>query len=181
MERVALVVYDSRFGDTWKVAEALSRGLRSVPGVGAHAVHASHVGPGEVDRSALIVVGGPTRYLSASHAIKGLFERIGGYDLAGKFGFALDTEAQRPLTGSASRFIEESMRRLNLRLVTPHRSAYTVFANESASGHIGVPSSPLELEAGTEASFAGFGVELGREFLVECQRAPAGTSGLAES
>jgi hypothetical protein len=62
----ATVVYESLFGHTWEVAEAVAEGLRAAaPGVAVDCRPVVDAGPavGQVD---LLVVGGPTHFLGMS-------------------------------------------------------------------------------------------------------------------
>lgn len=153
------VIFDTRHGTTEKVARAIARGIARVPGVGAEVDFAPEVHPEVLDRSHLIVIGGPTEYLSASKHLKELFGRIGAYDLHDKFGFAFDTHAARPFSGSAARFIEGAMRRLRLTVLEPRSSA--LVEDGSGAGNGG----GLHLADGTEARFETIGGHLAKELL----------------
>lgn len=57
----ALVVYESMYGNTHTVAEAVADGLRDADGVDeVEVVPVAHAGPGTADGFDLVVVGGPT-------------------------------------------------------------------------------------------------------------------------
>src|SRR4051794_32757431 len=56
----AVVVYESMYGNTHLVADAVADGLRSVGEVDAEAMGVAHASPDALARADLIVVGGPT-------------------------------------------------------------------------------------------------------------------------
>jgi hypothetical protein len=64
----ALVVYESMYGNTHAVADAIARGLQSVPGVTAEVVSVRDVDPARAATADLLVVGGPTHVHGLSSA-----------------------------------------------------------------------------------------------------------------
>ncbi len=157
------VIYDSRYGTTEKVAEALVRGLGKVDGLAAELDFAPDVHSDVLDRSDLIIIGGPTEYLSASSHLRQLFGRIGGYDLHDKFGFAFDTHAARPFSGSAAHFIERALKRLRVTLLEPSSSALVEDGADAAG------TGAIHLAGGTEAHFEEIGQKLGQDLLKAVQ------------
>ncbi|HEY8472594.1 MAG TPA: flavodoxin [Natronosporangium sp.] len=135
----ALVVYESMFGNTQAIAEAIGGGLASTMAVEVIEVGAA---PTQLaDDLDLLVVGGPTHAFSMSRpqtradAIKqadgpvisigdGLREwvgRVSGTVAAATF----DTRVTRPrLAGSAARAAERRLRRRGLRMVAKPASFY---------------------------------------------------------
>jgi len=146
----ALVVYDSMYGNTEKVARALAKGLED-GGVEVDVVKADAVtfeGLGGVD---LLCVGGPTHAWSASKPVKEFIERLKGVEgLSGKKGFAFDTKMSKSrLAGSAGGKIEGKLKGLGLTVVKPHASAVV-------KGREG------PLEEGAEETFKQIGAELAK-------------------
>lgn len=164
LERKVLVVYDTRFGNTWKLAEALTRGFERVPGIRAACRPLDEVHADELAEAALLVIGGPTEFFSESRHLKEFFTRIGGFDLHGKYGFAFDTHAAGPLRGSAARAIERDLKGFGVTLLEPRQSAITVAPPAGARRG---PSSerPSVLAPGAEAHFEEIGSELGKSLL----------------
>ena len=121
--RKALVIFDSRHGNTARIAQALARGLRKIEGLEADVVFAADIGAEQLETANLLVIGGPTEYLAASPHIHELFQRIAPYDVRGKFGFAFDTHAHGPVTGSAARYIEQQLKLSQVKLVEPRPTA----------------------------------------------------------
>jgi hypothetical protein len=129
----ALVVYESMYGNTHAVADAVAQGLASAADVDVLPVHAAGSVPGDVD---LLVVGGPTHMHGlttamsrkmavsagkedAAHVEPGateepsLREWLRDLDTRGAKAAAFDTrgDARAALTGSAARGIARRLRR----------------------------------------------------------------------
>lgn len=139
MER-ALVIFESMFGSTRLVAEAVAEGLSD-----RFATDLVEVGeaPTSFDPDvALIVVGGPThafgltRPRTREDAVRqadgpvlsariGLREWLGELGRAGIGAATFDTRIDRPrVPGSAARGAEKRLRRLGFRIVAPAESFY---------------------------------------------------------
>lgn len=145
----ALVVYDSVYGNTEKVAKALAAGLESskveVSCVKVDKVEVDRLG--EVD---LLAVGSPTHAWSASKPVKEFLERLKSVNgLSGKKAFAFDTKMKSRLAGSAGGKIEGKLKGLGLTIVKPHASAVV-------KGREG------PLEEGAEEAFNQLGAELAK-------------------
>ena len=137
----ALVVYESMYGNTHEVAEAIGRGLATECGV--RVVPVSAATPASVERVDLLVVGGPThvhgmswastrrsaiddvhnadRHLdvdrdAAGDGLREWFDEFAGLDL---WATAFDTRLNRSanLTGRASKGIAKHLRRLGCRAI----------------------------------------------------------------
>ena len=137
----ALVVYESMFGNTQAIAEAIAEGLSDRMAVEALEIS---VAPTRIDDDvAILVIGGPThafglsrpqtRQDAARQATQGLVSRGLGLrewltSLEGPAGVAaatFDTKIAKPrLPGSAARAAEKQLRRLGCRLLTPAESFY---------------------------------------------------------
>lgn len=88
--RLALIVYDTKFGNTQKIAEALQVGLRK-RGIETTCVDVGHVALESLKIFDLMVVGAPTQTFSASKSMKEFLGQL-STDLSGKFAFAFDTK-----------------------------------------------------------------------------------------
>jgi len=146
----ALVVYDSVYGNTEKVARALAKGLED-GGVDVGCVRVDAVKFDELSEYDLLVVGSPVHTWSASKPIKAFLERLKSVEgLSGKKAFALDTKMSRSrLAGSAGGKIEGKLKSLGLTIVKPHASAVV-------KGREG------PLEEGAEETFKQLGAELAK-------------------
>ena len=88
----ALVVYDSMYGNTEKVARALAKGLED-GGVDVECVRVDAVKFDELSGYDLLVVGSPVHAWGASKPTKEFLERLKSVEgLSGKKAFALDTK-----------------------------------------------------------------------------------------
>jgi flavorubredoxin len=119
----ALVVYDSMYGNTEKVAEALAVGLES-GGVDVHVVKVDGVKFDEIGDVDLLCVGSPVHGWSASKPVKeflGCLKSVEG--LSGKKAFAFDTKMKSRLAGSAGGKIERKLEDLGLIIAKPSESA----------------------------------------------------------
>ncbi|MGW0486025.1 flavodoxin family protein [Nonomuraea sp. NPDC003214] len=138
----ALVVYESMFGNTRKIAEAVAEGLatRMRAEVTEVGTAPSHVGP----EIALLVVGGPTHAFSMSRAStrrsaaeqaagplvspgRGVREWLAALSTssAALGSAAFDTRVAKPrLPGSAAQAVARRLRRLGIRSVAPVQSFY---------------------------------------------------------
>lgn len=156
----AIVVFDSRHGNTARIAKGLADGLTSVSGVTAQVVFAEEAELGQLEAADLILIGGPTEFLSASQHIKKFFQRVGGFDFSEKFGFAFDTHAGTRASGSAAKYIEQTLAKMHLTLLEPRQSART---------ELHPPAEPsgerLGLAPGSEEHFRKVGAALGGELL----------------
>lgn len=133
----ALVVYESMFGDTGQVADAIAEGMAGRAVVRVVAVDEA---PTSVPESVeLVVVGGPTHAFgmsrpgtrtsaaqqggsTAERGVREWLARVG--PLHGTLAAAFDTHARTRLPGSAAGAIERRLRRLGARMVSPAHSFY---------------------------------------------------------
>jgi hypothetical protein len=153
----ALVVYESMYGNTREVAEAIAGGL------GARAVPVHRADPSEVRDVSLLVVGGPTHMHGmassmsrhgavqaaeedgheldeSAHSEPTLRAWLAEADGGGRSAAAFDTRIDRSptLTGSAARGIAKRLRRHGYRLVADSNSFFV----EDSEG----PLAPGELD-----------------------------------
>ncbi|MFW9879827.1 MAG: flavodoxin domain-containing protein [Candidatus Thorarchaeota archaeon] len=99
-----IILYDSLFGNTKKVAMSLNRGLE------AGGFHVDTLSIQDFDTSDLhnydvIGIGGPTHMRGLSKTMKLFLTKIKHFKLENKKGFAFETKASFPLSGSAARKI----------------------------------------------------------------------------
>jgi flavorubredoxin len=145
----ALVVYDSVYGNTAKVARALAAGLES-EGVDVNIVKVDAVRFDELGSIDLLCVGGPVHAWNASKPVKEFLERLKNVKgLAGKKTFAFDTKMKSRLAGSAGGKIERKLKDLGLTV-----------AKSSESAIVKGREGPLEESA--EGTFKQIGAELAK-------------------
>ncbi len=143
-----IVVFDTKFGNTEKIAKSIAAGLERA-GVAVKCVSVSEAHPETLKDYDLIVVGAPTQTFTASKPMKEFIDRLensGG--LAGKRYYAFDTKLPSRFSGSASEYIESKLERMALRAAGPRSSA------------IG-RGSVFRLDDGEEKRFERIGFELG--------------------
>jgi flavodoxin len=145
----ALVVYDSLYGNTEKIARALEKGLVD-GGLAVDCVRVDTIELQKLSSYELLVFGGPTHSMGASKPMRAFLERLKGVEgLGGKKAFAFDTKYKSMFAGSAGARIEGKLKNLGLSVVKPHASAI-------------VKGKEGPLEEGAEETFKQIGVELAK-------------------
>jgi flavodoxin len=144
----ALLVYDSIFGNTEKVAKALSSGMRE-DGIEVDCIRANTVEIGTISNYDVIVVGGPTHKAGLSETMKTFTTQLKKADVKNKLAFAFDTKYNKRFAGSAANRIEQRMKQYGMKVVMSHVSAI-VLGREGP------------LEDGTEEKFKQIGAGLAR-------------------
>ena len=128
----ACVVFDTRYGNTEKIARSLETGLRSAQ-VETACLNEKDASPSILKQYDLICIGGPTHYRTASEQMQGFLQSLEGTDLSGKLTFAFDTRRDSFFAGSASKYIEGRLRALGSKVVIQRMSAI-VLDSEPAGG-----------------------------------------------
>jgi flavodoxin len=119
----AIVIYDTKFGNTEKIARALARGMEK-QGIKVDCVKADEVDIDKLVEYDFLVIGGPTHGFGVSRPMKAFLEKLRSVDLEGKKAFAFDTKIKASwLAGSAGKGIEKTLERLGMSIVKPHSSA----------------------------------------------------------
>lgn len=143
-----VVIYDSKFGNTEKVAKSLAGGLH-MAGMEATCVNANDVQAESLKDYDFIAIGAPTQMFSASKPMKDfLFKLQEVQGLRGKQGFAFDTKLGSALSGSAAKYIEKRLKELGMEIVRPRQSAI-------------VQKSEGPLEGGELEAFERIGFDIG--------------------
>lgn len=117
----ALIVYDSKFGNTERIARAIAGRLGT-----ARLIRAEDVGElGRIDCD-LLIVAGPTQRQGASPAMQELLARIPRGALKDVPAAAFDTRYRMSqfLSGSAAAWIASRLKRAGARLVVPPESFF---------------------------------------------------------
>ncbi len=119
----ALILYDSKYGNTQRIAQAVAEALGT-------ARVASVMEAARIDLAAcdLLVVGGPTHVHGASREMREALDAIPRGSLRGVPVAAFDTryDQARWLTGSAALYIARRLRRAGAHLVAPPESFFVV-------------------------------------------------------
>jgi flavodoxin len=148
----AAVVYDSRFGNNEKLAQALKTGMVNT-GLSVDAMKIGEFDPRTLPRYDLIIVGGPTHVARMSNPVKSFFSELQTIDLRGKKGFCYGTRMESrmnvlDINGSAKK-IEGKLKRKGVHMLEPA-------VNVIVEGREG------PLVPGSEKRFIDLGAELGR-------------------
>ena len=114
----ALVLYDSVYGNTKKVAMSLSRGLEA-GGLYVDSCNIQEFNIIELKNYDLVGIGGPTHFHGASKKIKSFLKKIKHIKMENKQGFAFETKGDFKLAGSAARRIMRYLKKMKLTIVHP--------------------------------------------------------------
>jgi flavodoxin len=150
----ACVVYDSRFGNTERIAKALEAGLREA-GVETTCAVSRDVKPDSLMQYDLVCIGAPTEAFSAFKPTKEFLGRLEGASLSGKRAFAFDTRVDWRLSGSAAKYIEKELEGLGLQIAAPRESAFVSTVREGGT------ITGAKLKKGEEKRFEEVGRKLG--------------------
>jgi flavodoxin len=125
----SLVIYDSQFGNTEKIAQRIAETL-ALFGT-ARAVRVTAVEPNAFDAIDLLVVGCPTQGWNSTPAMKNFIAHLDNAKLQRLFFAEFDTRFDKPrwLTGSAASQLDKQLRRLHVtQLAAP--ASFLVTATE---------------------------------------------------
>jgi flavorubredoxin len=114
----AVILYDSVYGNTKKVAMSLSRGLEAgYIYVDCISIHDFDIK--ELINYDLIGIGGPTHFHGASKQIKLFLSKIKHLRFENKYGFAFETKADFKLAGSAGKKIKKYLKKIGVKIIHP--------------------------------------------------------------
>jgi len=109
----AIVIYDTKFGNTEKIASALAHGMEKQE-IKVDCVKVDEVDVDNLVDYDLLAVGGPTHKAGMSEPMKGFLEELKTVDISGKKGFCFDTRMQSRFNrfdlNSAAKRIEKKMK-----------------------------------------------------------------------
>lgn len=114
----ALILYDSVYGNTKKVAMFLSRGLEA-GGVHVDSNSIQDFDAKELINYDVIGIGGPTHFHGASESMKSFLSKIKHLKMENKQGFAFETKADFRLAGSAAKRIVKYLKKMRLTIIHP--------------------------------------------------------------
>ncbi len=142
----AIVIFDTNFGNTEKVARALASGLDE-GGIVVECINVKEVQLDTLTGYDLLAIGGPTHGFGMSKLVKEFFKQLEEIDLHEKQGFAFDTKNPPRYWGSAAKGIEKRLAKLRLTIVRSRASAF-------------VKGLKGPLHENTEETFRKIGVEI---------------------
>ncbi|HEV2235530.1 MAG TPA: flavodoxin family protein [Ktedonobacterales bacterium] len=119
-----LIVFDSQFGNTERIAQAIATALRAYGPV--RAVRVSRARPAEAKDLDLLVMGCPTQVWQPTEAMVAYVAGITPDHLRGTAVACFDTRFHMPpwLTGSAARILANRLERRGIALVVPPESFF---------------------------------------------------------
>ncbi|MCK5289407.1 MAG: flavodoxin family protein [Candidatus Aenigmarchaeota archaeon] len=119
-----LIVYDSKFGNTEKIAEAIAETLNSYGQ--AKTVLADKADPQELSDTDLLIIGSPTQAWRPTKPIQSFIKNIPEETLNGMHVAGFDTRFQktRLLTGSAARVIAKRLEKKVANIIIPPESFF---------------------------------------------------------
>ena len=144
--RKAIVIYDTRFGNTEKIARALARGIEK-QGLKVDCVNVDKVDVDKLVEYDFLAIGGPTHVHGVSKPMKAFFEKLKSLDIRDRKAFAFDTRLESWWAGSAAKGIENRMKKLGMKIVRSRESAI-------------VKGGEGPLEEGIEETFEQMGVDI---------------------
>jgi flavodoxin len=116
-----IVVYDSSYGNTKKIAEAISDTLKE-SGVEADAFYVKDVNNLSARNHNFLVLGSPTKFGTMSFAVKGFLGKVKSKEWMNKHFAAFDTENPENIErkeGSAAEKIAEKLREKQMNQLLP--------------------------------------------------------------
>jgi flavorubredoxin len=147
----AIVIYDTKYGNTETLAKVLAMGIHH-QGVPCDCSNIVDVAVEHVAQYTFLAIGGPTHMAGMSKSMKQFLNTLQQCDLRGKTGFCFDTRVASRLNrfdlNSAARRIDKRLKRMQVTLLKKRQSALV-------RGREG------PLDEGSEQQFERLGVELG--------------------
>jgi len=157
----AAVIFDTRYGNTEKIAKFLETGLKQA-NITTVCIKTEYVTTDLLIECDLICIGSPTHFLTASKSMKNFLSKLKGINFSGKYGFAFDTKFDSCMSGSAAKFIEKELKKLGLQIIAPRESAIVFGMREKEGG--------ARLKEGEESRFEQIGLRLGTWRIQNCQK-----------
>lgn len=120
----ALVIYDSQFGNTERIAQAIADILHAFGP--AQAVRLDPAHPVELQGADMLILGSPTQGWRPTKAMQAFLGTVSSEQLHGVAVACFDTRFQKPrwLTGSAARVMAKTLQEMGIRLLVPPESFF---------------------------------------------------------
>ena len=144
----AVIIYDTKFGNTEKVARALAKGMKK-QGVNVDCIKIGEVDISKLDDYDLLAIGGPTHAFGLSKPMKDFLQELENVNIRSKRAFAFDTKYKSRLAGSAGKRIEKKLKKLGMSIVKSLVSAI-------------VKGGEGPLEDGVEETFKQIGADIAK-------------------
>ena len=109
----AIVLFDTKFGNTEKIAKAIALGIKKQE-IDVDCINIENVQINKLAEYDLIAIGGPTHGFGMSKPIKTFIEKLEPLNLRNMLAFAFDTKTGSRFWGSAAKGIEKRLKKLGL-------------------------------------------------------------------
>ncbi|WP_091466983.1 flavodoxin family protein [Paenarthrobacter nitroguajacolicus] len=117
----ALVVYDSGFGNTKSIAEAIAAGLNSL---NAKVLPVGQLRPEDVSSGDLLVVGSPINGWRPTQKTMEALARLGGRGLSGVVAAGFDTRVKLFIHGDAAKKITKTLKEAGASIIAKPMAFY---------------------------------------------------------
>lgn len=87
----AIIIYESKYGNTKLVADAIAEGIRRVSGVESAVRELGEVDPGGLAEFDAVIIGSPNHIGNATRSIRKFIDELGKINLDGKLTAVFDT------------------------------------------------------------------------------------------
>lgn len=144
----AIAIFDSKFGNTEKIAKALSEGMKK-EGLDVDCVRIDNVDLDKLADYEMLAFGAPTHGFGISKPMKEFLKKLQNINLRDKRAFAFDTKLRSRFAGSAAKGIEKQLKKLQMTIIRPYASAI-------------VKGTEGPLEEGAEEKFTQIGSEIAK-------------------
>ncbi|MFX1419652.1 MAG: flavodoxin domain-containing protein [Promethearchaeota archaeon] len=111
-----IILYDSVYGNTKKVAMSLTRGLEA-GGLYVDSISIQDFDITRLKSYDIIGIGGPTHFHGASKQMKSFLNRIKHLKMVDKYGFAFETKGDFRLAGSAAKRITKYLKKIKVKII----------------------------------------------------------------
>ena len=119
----AIVVYDTKFGNTEQVAKGIARVLN------ADVVRVTDVDITKLKEYDIFAFGSPTHTWNISSGMKKLFNKLKGESFKGKKAATFDTKYKSRFAGSAAKKIQSKLKKLDFEIIMDPMN-FIVIGNE---------------------------------------------------
>ncbi|MFW9820503.1 MAG: flavodoxin domain-containing protein [Candidatus Thorarchaeota archaeon] len=123
--KTLIILYDSVYGNTKKVAMSLNRGLEA-GGLHVDTISIQDFNISDLSDYDVIGIGGPTHMRGVSKQMKLFLSNLKHIRLINKIGFVFETKASIPLSGSAARKILRYLKMMKIEVLYPTITAIVV-------------------------------------------------------
>ncbi len=115
----ALIVFESRYGNTKRVAEAIVEGMRQVEGIEAVLSEVKDVDLTAIPSYDVIVIGGPNHMGGPTRGIKKFIDKLGTFPLEGKWFAVFDTYGGGDFEKAAKKMEQRIHEKVMLKMIAP--------------------------------------------------------------